>query len=93
MTPLISIDRHKAGLYEWKTIWGAEEFDGEIGDNSIQGCLIDAIDRMPESQKLVEISYRGIHMGTFHAVEVRELTEDVAERIVASYAAFIDSVS
>lgn len=90
--PLISIKRHQAGLYEWKTLWGQEELDGDIGDNSIQGCLSDAIARMPETQKLVEINYRGIHMGTFHAVEVRELTEDVAERIASNYGAFIDSL-
>jgi hypothetical protein len=90
MIPHIVIKRHDVGLYEWIVVYGNEEFDGEAGESSISECLISGIGSIPESVTLVEISYRGIHMGTFHVVEVRENTEGVAERIVETYGALVN---
>ncbi|MQR02367.1 hypothetical protein [Glaciimonas soli] len=87
--PHIVIHRHDVGLYEWSLQFGQEEINRETGDASIAECLIDAIGTFPESEKLVQITYRGVHMGTFHTSEIHEHSAGVAGRIVASYAELV----
>ncbi|GGI17602.1 hypothetical protein [Oxalicibacterium faecigallinarum] len=91
--PLISISRLEAALYEWHLLYGSEVVDAEAGDSSITGCLASAVDCIPEDGKLVEIRYRGIHMGTFHVKSLREMPGDVAERVSELYAAYVDTIS
>ena len=80
-TLLIAIDRLVAGVYEWHLVYGNEVLEKETGDNSITGCLSSAITYVPESEPLVEVKYRGIHMGSFHSEAVREAAPEVAENI------------
>ncbi|WP_211467618.1 hypothetical protein [Collimonas silvisoli] len=85
-TPHIVIQRHDVGLYEWLVLYGQDKIDGEAGDTSITECLVSALGVIPEDEKLAEITYRGIHMGTFHILQIQEYAEGVSERIVDFYA-------
>jgi hypothetical protein len=87
--PHISIQRHEVGLYEWSLLYGNEKFDGEAGDSNIEACLSSAISSIPDTERLVEISYRGIHMGTFQTAAVLEKFQDTTKRIVEAYATLI----
>lgn len=89
--PLISISRLDAGLYEWHLVYGSEVVDAETGDSSITGCLSSAVGCIPAEEKLVEVRYRGIHMGTFHLRSVREIPDEIADRVSEMYAAYVDS--
>jgi hypothetical protein len=88
--PHIVIQRHGVGLYEWLVLYGQEKIDGEAGDASITECLISALGAIPEDETLAEITYRGIHMGTFHILQIQDYTETVSERIVDFYAELAD---
>jgi hypothetical protein len=85
--PCIDIQRHDIGLYEWRIMYGNEKVDGDIGDSSITECLINAVGCLSDQVHILEVNYRGIHMGTFSNVELVKFTEAVAGRIVESYAA------
>jgi len=84
-TPHIVIQQHDSGLYEWLALYHQEKIDSEVGDTSITGCLISAVGAIPETEKLVEITYQGIHMGTFHKGQIEKYTEGVSKRIVAEH--------
>lgn len=86
--PCIVIQRHDFGLYEWCVVYDNEKVDGDAGDSSITACLISAVGGLPDHERLAEVKYRGIHMGSFSKAELVELTETVAARIVESYGAF-----
>jgi hypothetical protein len=86
-SPRIIIKRHEVGVYEWLIAYGNEKVAGEIGNTSITECLVDGADSLPEDVGLVEIEYRGVHMGTYPRVRVREFADDVADIIVESYGA------
>ena len=83
--PCIFITRHKAGLYEWTVALGQEPLDSEIGDSSISSCLSSAANGLPDDIRLVEVIYRGVHMGTFDRLALEHTVEDIAERIAAKY--------
>lgn len=87
----ISLTRHKSGLYEWQRSYDHEVVDGDVGDNSITGCLSSGVSGLPDSDTLVEISYRGVHMGTFPVDRVREFPEDVADQISETYGVLVES--
>lgn len=84
--PRITITRHKPGVYEWAVIFDQAKLAGEIGDTSISECLASALAALPDDEETVEVSYRGVGMGTFAAHVVSELPEFVAEQITARYA-------
>jgi hypothetical protein len=88
--PHIVVKRHDVSLYEWQVLYGQEKVDGDAGESSISECLTSGIGSIPESETLVEVSYRGIHMGTFAVQGVQEYPEEVAERIVDLYAKVIN---
>lgn len=83
--PCVIITRHKAGLYEWTVALGQEPLDSEIGNSSISSCLASAANGLPDDIRLVEVIYRGVHMGTFDRLALEHTEEDVAERISAEY--------
>ena len=84
-TPHIFIQQHDSGLYEWHALYHQEEIDSEAGDTSITGCLISALGAIPENEKLAEITYDGIHMGTFPKTQIEKYTEGVSARIVTMH--------
>jgi hypothetical protein len=86
--PCIVIQRHAAGLYEWSIHYGDQKVDGDVGDSSITECLVGAVVSLSEAAAIMEIRYRGIHMGTFRIAELTEATEGVSERIAAAYGEF-----
>ena len=86
-TPRIIITRHWPGFYEWTVIVDQEQFDNEVGDTSIADCLSSAVYALPEDLRLVEVCYRGLHMGTFEVLELEHCAEDVAARIAATHGA------
>jgi hypothetical protein len=84
-SPRIIIKRHDIGVYEWLIADGNEKVVGEIGNTSITECLVDAADSLPEDVGLVEIEYRGVHMGTYPRIRVIDFADDIADIIVESY--------
>ena len=74
-------------MYEWCIVYDNEKMDGNAGDSSITECLICAVGSLPDHERLAEVKYRGIHMGSYSKVELVELTEVVADSIVESYGA------
>lgn len=90
--PCIVIRRHTAGLYEWATCYQDERVDGDIGDASIAGCLSSAVSAVAEPNGLVEIRYRGVHMGTFSRTRVLEDPEGIAEQIVNTYGNHVQTI-
>ncbi len=85
--PCVVIQRHKPGLYEWTVLYDRESVDGDTGGTSIVGCLASAVSGLPEPERLIEVRYRGLHMGTFERTELEECTDAVAGRIAAAYGA------
>lgn len=83
--PRIIIKRHDVGFYEWLIAYDNEKVTGDIGNTSITECLVDAADSLPEDVGLAEIQYRGVHMGTYPRIRIREFADDVADIIVESY--------
>lgn len=61
--------------------------DGDIGDTSITDCLAAALDSVPDEENLVEISYRGMHMGTYDKRRVKDCPGEVAAIISETYGA------
>jgi hypothetical protein len=88
--PHIYIQRHEVGLYEWSLLYGSEKLEGDIGDSNIEGCLKGAMSSVPKTDQLVEISYRGIHMGTFRSSSLLENSQATSDLIVETYAKLID---
>jgi hypothetical protein len=84
----IVIARHKPGFYEWSVMYGPQKMDGDLGDTSIASCLSSALAGIPDEERLIEVRYRGFHMGTFEKLHIIECTEEVAAKIAASHGAF-----
>jgi hypothetical protein len=85
--PCIVIDGHKPGFYEWSVMYDHEKMDGDLGDTSIASCLSSALAGMPDEERLIEIRYRGLHMGTFEKLQILECTDEIAAKIAASHGA------
>ena len=63
MTFCIVITRYKPGFYEWSVMCHQEQLENDAGENSIMSCLTSALACLPEDWRLVEVRYRGLHMG------------------------------
>lgn len=71
-------------MYEWGAL-RQEKMDGDVGDTSIEGCLISALGAYPDEGNLVEIRYRGLHMGTFDIRRVDDSPGEIAAIISETY--------
>lgn len=89
---LIAIKRIHPTQYEWFVVYGGVEYEHDVGDEDIKECLESAIDKVPASDRLVEISYEGIHVGSFHRARVEKYPAGVAKEIVAEFAYLINDV-
>ncbi|WP_028102801.1 hypothetical protein [Pseudoduganella violaceinigra] len=87
ITPLIYIAKHSQGLYEWTVMVGQEAFENDVGERSVSSCLSCAVKGLPDDTRLVEVVYRGIHMGTFKKVALEYAVKDVAEKIASMHGA------
>ena len=83
--PCIAITRHQPNVYEWAVLYGQEKMDGDIGDTSITDCLVAALGSLPNEESLVEISYRGMHMGTYDIRRLDDGPGDIAAIISETY--------
>lgn len=89
---LLAIKRLRSGQYEWFIVYGGIEYEHETGDEDITGCLQSAIDKIPTSHRLVEISYDGVHIGSFHRARVEKSPAAVANEVVTEFAYLINDV-
>jgi hypothetical protein len=80
--PCVIIARHKPGLYEWAIVYDQQKMAGDLGDISVKDCLISAIGSLPPEERLVEIRYRGVHMGTYDKLRVGDCLGEIAAIIV-----------
>lgn len=85
MTPRIDIIQHEAAIYEWAVMYGDHGVDRDLGETSIAGCLMSATAGLPADDDLVEIAYRGMHMGTFAVNRVKTKAGEIASLIVDTY--------
>lgn len=79
-------------MYEWSVCYAHEKMDGDIGETSIASCLSSGVANLPDSEHLVEVKYRGLHMGTFSKTSLVEDAAAVADRIADAYGAHIEMV-
>jgi hypothetical protein len=68
---------------------GQEELDNDVAHPSISSCFSSAVSAMPAEVRLMEIRYRGLHMGTFEVIELMERADNLAQKIVSGYGALI----
>jgi hypothetical protein len=88
----IDIQRHDAGIYGWIIAHGPDLVCGDDGDSSISDCINNAACTLPEGERLAEVRYRGIHMGTFVKKQLIEFPDLVADRIMESYGTLIAGI-
>lgn len=84
-SPRIVILRHQPNVYEWAVMYDQEKMGGDLGETSIADCLVSALGCVPDGESLVEISYRGVHMGTFDTRRVDDSPGEVAAIISETY--------
>jgi len=82
----ICITFYKPGLYEWAVLFDQVKLASDIGDTSISECLASAGSLLPDDQESVEISYRGVPVGSFTSFAVQEVPDYVAGQVIAGYA-------
>jgi hypothetical protein len=85
--PCIDISRHLPKVYEWAVAYDIEKMDGDLGETSIADCLVSALAGLPDEENLVEIRYRGVHMGTYHKRRVDDSPGEIAAIIAETYGA------
>jgi hypothetical protein len=83
--PCIAITRHYENVYEWEVLYGHQKMDGDIGETSISDCLVAALGTLPNEERLVEISYRGMHMGTYDIRRVSDCPGEIAGTVAETY--------
>jgi hypothetical protein len=86
MTPRISIKQHEACVYEWAIMYDAHKADDDFGETSILACLMSALSGLPSEESLVELSYQGVHMGTFARQRVQAHPAAFVSLVAATYA-------
>lgn len=83
--PCIAITRHQPGVYEWAVVFDNERLDGDVGEASIESCLSSASSGMPATVRLIEVCYRGVHMGTFAKARIEHEADEIAATIAETY--------
>jgi hypothetical protein len=83
--PCIVITRHRSGVYEWAVVYDQEKLGGDLPEASIEECLNGALVSLPRDSRLVEIRYRGVHMGTFDKGRVEDDTDEIATIVTETY--------
>lgn len=83
--PCIVIIRHQPGIYEWAVMYDQEPLDGDVGLSSIEECLSSALGSIPAEERLVEVRYRGMHMGSFNKLRIEDCADEMAAVIAETY--------
>jgi hypothetical protein len=83
--PCIVITRHRSGAYEWAVVCDQEKMGGDLPAESIEACLHGSLDDLSADCRLVEIRYRGVHMGTFDKSRVQDDTDEIATIVAETY--------
>lgn len=86
MTPRISITQHESCVYEWAIMYDAHKADDDFGETSIVACLMSALSGLPSEERLVELSYQGMHMGTFARKRIQADPAVFASIVAGTYA-------
>lgn len=86
MIPRITITQHEARVYEWAIMYDAHKADDDFGETSIAACLMSALSGLPSEESLVELSYRGVNMGTFVRNRVQAHPAAFASIVARTYA-------
>lgn len=86
MIPRISITQHEACVYEWAIMYDVHKADHDFGEISITACIKSALSGLPSEESLVELSYRGVHMGTFVKNRIQADPGAFASMVAETYA-------
>lgn len=89
--PVLHIDRIQSGFYRWAVSLAGHVFELEEGASSIEECLGQAFQNLPEDNGAVEIRYRGIGLGTFSTNSIRQAPDILADRLVEMYSAVMEN--
>ena len=89
--PIIDVIQHTRQLYEWRLTFAGQDIAGELGNNSIDACLKEALRSLPETWLWVELRYNAVHMGTYFADELQHTISEVAGRSAKLYRAVAES--
>jgi hypothetical protein len=81
----IVLTRHTSGAYEWAVVCDQEKMGGDLPEASIEACLNGALGSLPDDCHLVEIRYRGVHMGTFDKGRIEDDADEIATIVAETY--------
>lgn len=85
-TRCVEIQRHQAGMYEWALLFHGQAAGGDAGLSNITDSLASALEILGEAERIVEVRYNGIHMGTYLQAELRDRGAQVAGDMVGRHA-------
>lgn len=91
--PVLRIERIQSGFYNWNIALAGHVLEHEEGAPSIEECLTQAFQNLPEENSPVEIRYRGVGLGTFSAKLLHEGPDMLADSLVEKYSAVIGTVT
>ena len=83
----IDIDNADGDLFEYRVTDQAEELYGDEGLDSIEECLVAAIEGMAPDVVAAEIAYRGVVSGTYPLTVIGMSLDQVAEHAMNTTAA------
>lgn len=91
--PVLHIDRIQSAFYGWAVSLAGHVFEKEEGASSIEECLVQAFQNLPEDGGAVEIRYRGIGLGTFSTMHLQEAPDILANRLVEMYSSVMENIA
>lgn len=90
--PVLHIQRLQSCIYHWYVTLADQLMAEEVDLTSIEGCLQQACQVLPDDTHAVEIRYRGVCMGTYQVQLILQTGNEIADRIALTYAGVMDGV-
>jgi predicted GTPase len=84
--PDIFIGRTDHGFYGWSIMYGQMNHAQRTAEPSIAECLKEALDHLPESEAVVNVTYRGVEVGRMIRAEIEYSPARAASEITSRFA-------
>lgn len=82
----LDVQKLSSEIYSWILLDGGVEFEKDAGHSSVTECFAAGCASLPALTTLLEISYAGIHFGTFKVADVIANPAGIADEVMAQYA-------
>jgi hypothetical protein len=86
------IDPIEQYQYEYRVTYEGEELFGDVGLNSLEECIVAAVEGLGQDAVAAEIAYKGVISGTYPLASLALMTEQIAVHAQQTTAA-IEEVS